>query len=275
MTTRSSSAKPRKRKKGRRLRCVTYPTVRFALRGRLHNISGCPHRKGNGAAAGAERSDHQSALMRGNMTAAHVHGYCDRQCPSLLRRTSWRRSSSRRGRVRPDPQAMETHLASIEFTIEGVVHPFLITSDNDVDHWAQACSAAQTRPPFNNPGRSNYHESEHLHSSRTPQAPLVHPGEPFQEAVPNNNPQAHAVPHKHGPWIRLPQLACAIVVLTCECRSVALGTQAILSEHLVAMAQASSRHPVFTRHDTGREDNACRGHPFTTNEPLKRSFVPI
>ena len=130
---------------------MTCPTVRFALRGRLHNISGCPHRKGNGAAAGAERSDHQSALMRGNMTAAHVHGYCDRQCPSLLRRTSWRRSSSRRGRVRPDPQAMETHLASIEFTIEGVVHPFLITSDNDVDHWAQACSAAQTRPPFNNP----------------------------------------------------------------------------------------------------------------------------
>ena len=49
MTTRSSSAKPRKRKKGRRLRCVTYPTVRFALRGRLHNRSGCPHRKGNGA----------------------------------------------------------------------------------------------------------------------------------------------------------------------------------------------------------------------------------
>ena len=94
--------------------------------------------------------------------------------------------------------------------------------------------------------RSNYHESEHLHSSRTPQAPLVHPGEPFQEAVPNNNPQAHAVPHKHGPWIRLPQLACAIVVLTFECRSVALGTQAILSEHLLAIAQASSRHPFAT-----------------------------
>ena len=96
---------------------------------------------------------------------------------------------------------------------------------------------------------------------------------PFQEAVPNNNPQAHAMPHKQGPWIRLPQHACAIVVLTFECRSVALGTQAILSEHLVAMAQASSRHPVFTRHDTVREDNACRGHPFTTNEPLKRCFV--
>ena len=28
---------------------MTCPIVRFALRGRLHNISGCPHRKGNGA----------------------------------------------------------------------------------------------------------------------------------------------------------------------------------------------------------------------------------
>ena len=122
---------------------------------------------------------------------------------------------------------------------------------------------------------SNFVGTSALQPHTSSQAPLVHPGEPFQEAVPNNNPQAHAVPHKHGPWIRLPQLACAIVVLTCECRSVALGTQAILSEHLVAMAQASSRHPVFTRHDTGREDNACRGHSTASPKDslLGTSFV--